>query len=574
VLHVVPGAEYGFREGNQKWPEYYEDSLPAAVDVGFGCPTGVKFGTASKYPGKYRQAFFIMDWTFGRLLAVHLKPKGSSYTAINPLKSYTYPKGPEASEDVEVFLSGKGMPLTDLEFGKDGSMYFTVGGRGTQGGLYRVSWAPNEEQRKTAAADDASVKAAASNKEAASGREILRKLNAGAQEPWSQLGSADRFLRFAARNALESKPTSQWASSAMSEKDPRAALNSLLALSRVGTKEDQAPLLKALAKFPLDSLDEDLKLLKLRVIKVSFARQGRPDTDLVNLAIEKLGKQYPAKSWPLNRELSELLVWLGAPDAVEKTLALMESAKSQEEQIWYACMLREAQNWTPDQRQRFFAWFPKSRAFHGGNSFAKFIDRVKDQALAKVPDAERGALAELAAKAPPAPAPLVPAVVRQFQKAWTIADFNGDFSKLTNGRNLARGKEIYASTQCASCHHFGTEGGNVGPDLTGVGGRFQPRDILEAIIDPSKAISEQYASFLFTMKSGEMAVGQVANETNFYYDIIEDPIRGAHRQIGKSGLARKELNPVSLMPPGLINVLTKDEVLDLLAYLVSGVPKQ
>jgi hypothetical protein len=129
----------------------------------------------------------------------------------------------------------------------------------------------------------------------------------------------------------------------MSEKDPRAALNSLLALSRVGTKEDQAPLLKALAKFPLDSLDEDLKLLKLRVIKVSLARQGRPDTDLVNLAIEKLGKQYPAKSWPLNRELSELLVWLGAPDAVEKTLALMESAKSQEEQIWYACMLREAQ---------------------------------------------------------------------------------------------------------------------------------------------------------------------------------------------------------------------------------------
>ncbi|HET6410095.1 MAG TPA: hypothetical protein VFG14_19555, partial [Chthoniobacteraceae bacterium] len=140
VLHVVPGGEYGFREGNQKWPESYEDSLPAAVDVGFGCPTGVKFGTKSNYPGKYRRAFYIMDWTFGRLLAVHLTPKGSTYTAKNPLKSYTYPKGPESSEDVEVFLSGKGMPLTDLEFGKDGAMYFTVGGRGTQGGLYRVSW--------------------------------------------------------------------------------------------------------------------------------------------------------------------------------------------------------------------------------------------------------------------------------------------------------------------------------------------------------------------------------------------------------------------------------------------------
>jgi putative heme-binding domain-containing protein len=547
----------------------------------------VKFGTASKYPDKYRRAFFIMDWTFGRLLAVHLQPKGSTYTASNPLKSYTYPKGPESSDDVEVFLSGKGMPLTDLEFGKDGAMYFTVGGRGTQGGLYRVTWTGEATTRATHdtvgdyenRVKEAKIENIGPGTSPGSRRSWRLALELAADSApldkvFRGLNDEDRFVRNAARVSLESKPLAQWKNQAISETNARTALTALLSLARVGTKEDQAPLLKALAKFPLDSLDEELKLLKLRVIKLSLARQGRPDTDLVNLAIEKLGKQYPAKSWPLNRELSELLIWLGAPDAVEKTLGLMESAKSQEEQIWYVCMLREAQSWTPDQRQRFFAWFPKSRAFHGGNSFAKFIDRVKDQALAKVPDTERGPLAEIAAKAPPAPAPLVPAVVRQFQKAWTVADFNGDFSKLTNGRNLARGKEIYASTQCASCHHFGTEGGNVGPDLTGVGGRFQPRDILEAIIDPSKAISEQYASFLFTMKNGEMAVGQVANETNFYYDIIEDPIRGAHRQIGKSGLAKKEVNPVSLMPPALINVLTKDEVLDLLAYLVSGVPKQ
>jgi putative heme-binding domain-containing protein len=588
VLHVVPGGEYGFREGNQKWPEYYQDSLPASVDVGFGCPTGVKFGTKSNYPEKYRRAFFIMDWTFGRLLAVHLTPKGSTYTAGNPLKSYTYPKGPESSDDVEVFLSGKGMPLTDLEFGKDGAMYFTVGGRGTQGGLYRVSYTG------TAASTPASpdtVKEHADRVRAAKIESVSPGTSPGSRRSWRLalelagsnapldrvflgLGDEDRFVRNAARVLLESMPSARWKEKALAQADARTALTALLGLARVGEKEDQAPLLKALAKFPLDSLDEELKLLKLRVIKVSFVRQGRPDPDIVNLAIEKLGKQYPAKSWPLNRELSELLVWLGAPDAVEKTLGLLESSKPQEEQIWYACMLREAQNWTPAHRERYFSWFPKAHALHGGNSFAKFIERVKDQGLARVPDAERGPLAEIASKAPPAPAPFVPVVVRQFQKAWTIADFDGEFAKVAKGRNLARGKEIYASTQCASCHHFGTEGGNIGPDLTGVGGRFQPRDILEAIIDPSKAISEQYASFVFTMKDGQMAVGQVANETNFYYDIIEDPIRGAHRQVGKSNLAKKEVNPVSLMPPGLINVLTKDEVLDLLAYLTSGVPKQ
>jgi len=86
VLHVVPGGEYGFREGTAKWPAHHADSL-AAVNIGLGCPTGVTFGTKSNFPEKYRKAFFILDWTFGRILAVHLKPNGSTYNAENPLPS-------------------------------------------------------------------------------------------------------------------------------------------------------------------------------------------------------------------------------------------------------------------------------------------------------------------------------------------------------------------------------------------------------------------------------------------------------------------------------------------------------
>jgi len=70
-----------------------------------------------------------------------MQPKGASYTASNPMPTRFDQDEPSASEDVEVFVSGKGLPVTDLEFGKDGAMYFTVGGRGTQAGLYRVSWA-------------------------------------------------------------------------------------------------------------------------------------------------------------------------------------------------------------------------------------------------------------------------------------------------------------------------------------------------------------------------------------------------------------------------------------------------
>ncbi|HND54362.1 MAG TPA: heme-binding protein, partial [Pirellulaceae bacterium] len=77
VFHSVRGGDQGFREGSAKWPEHYADSLPQSTTIGIGCPTGVTFGTGAKYPRKYQKAFFICDWTYGRLIAVHLTPKGA-----------------------------------------------------------------------------------------------------------------------------------------------------------------------------------------------------------------------------------------------------------------------------------------------------------------------------------------------------------------------------------------------------------------------------------------------------------------------------------------------------------------
>ena len=152
ILHLIPGGEYGFREGSSKWPDYYADSLPSVVDIGLGCPTGLMFGTQSNFPAPYKKAFFILDWTFGRILAVHLHPKGASYTAQNDVPSPYHLTGPAKGHDVEEFLRGKGMPVTSMQFGKDGAMYFITGGRGTQAGLYRVSYTgPGGKQRAACA---------------------------------------------------------------------------------------------------------------------------------------------------------------------------------------------------------------------------------------------------------------------------------------------------------------------------------------------------------------------------------------------------------------------------------------
>ncbi len=585
ILHVIPGGEYGFREGTSKWPAYYADSMPAVVNIGLGCPTGVMFGTQAKFPLKYQHAFFILDWTFGRILAVHFNKKymddgkHMEYGAINELPSPYHLTGPASSPDVEEFLRGKGMPVTALQFGKDGAMYFTVGGRGTQAALYRVSYVgPNAHDQISL---PGYIKGA---NEARREVEVFQtKVDPSIWEPkrfhgesiWQLMDGRSVAVRLAARVAIENQPVEQWRQQALDQKDPQIGLTALLALARVGTKDDQEAILKALGKFPLDSLSDDLKLQKLRVIEVALARQGRPNSDLVQLGIEKLGKQYPAQSFALNHELCQLLVYLGAPDVVEKTLKLMDESQEPAEQIWFALCLREATNWTPAQRERYFAWFSKMQDYRGGNSTKKFLLRIRDLALEKVPDTERPALLALAEKASDKPQAAFTMPARPFVKSWTVADLDPVLDGVKKGRDFARGKKLFGDVLCAQCHLFaGTgglaKGGAVGPDLTAVGSRFSAHDILESIIEPSKVISEQYTSFLFTMKDGSVVGGQVADENHYLVTLIVDPFNGTKQNIPKGNIVKKEASPVSIMPPGLLSTLSQDEVLDLIAYLQSG----
>jgi len=123
INHVPPGAELGWRSGWAKWPEYYLDSLPAAMNIGAGSPTGVEFYDHWAYPAKYRGAMFGCDWATGRIYAVTFEPAGATYAA----KS-------------EVFVEGRPLNVTDLAVGPDGLIYFCTGGRGTDGGVYRVRW--------------------------------------------------------------------------------------------------------------------------------------------------------------------------------------------------------------------------------------------------------------------------------------------------------------------------------------------------------------------------------------------------------------------------------------------------
>lgn len=123
VFHVTQGAEFGWRSGWSRFSEYYVDNLPGILDTGRGSPTGAVLYDHFMFPVRYQQGLFLADWSEGRILAVTLKKSGASYTASS-----------------EVFLQGEPLNVTDLAVGPDGSLYFTTGGRGTNGGVYRITW--------------------------------------------------------------------------------------------------------------------------------------------------------------------------------------------------------------------------------------------------------------------------------------------------------------------------------------------------------------------------------------------------------------------------------------------------
>jgi putative heme-binding domain-containing protein len=138
-------------------------------------------------------------------------------------------------------------------------------------------------------------------------------------------------------------------------------------------------------------------------------------------------------------------------------------------------------------------------------------------------------------------------------------------------RDFETGKAMFATSLCASCHTMKGEGGVAGPDLTQLGTRFSYRDMLESIIEPNKAISDQYGSTVFFLKEGGSIVGRMINQDDTKYVISQNPFDPkTTREIAKKDVIRTRVSEVSPMLPGLINRLNSEELRDLLAYLKSG----
>jgi putative heme-binding domain-containing protein len=553
VNHVISGAEFGWRNGTGKWPAYYGDSFGAVVNIGPGSPTGIVFGTEADFPAKYRRALFICDWSYGVIYAVHLEPEGATYTG-----------------EFESFVSAAPMAVTDIIVHPDGNMYFAVGGRRTSSGLYRVRYTGEESTEPEAVAVPAEV---------AKSREIRANLEGfhGVEAPdaiepaLKHLGSSDRSIRFAARIALEHQPVEQWRAAAMELEEPRAIINAAYALARTGSKQDQQRLSDKLAAIDFTALPTQIKLELLRAHQLVWLRLSPPDKVQRKQVLEQLDQHFPNPHGLVNRELASVLVYLRAPKIVPRVVEQLHDAGAQEDQIHYAFCLREVEEgWTEETRQAYFQWFFDIASARGGASFGGFLSNIRDVALDRLDEETRESLGELAGNMPAPKDPMADMEPRELVQEWTVEELKQKLENTSHEADFDRGRRLTAAAQCFKCHRFEGQGGIQGPDLTAAGGRFTQEDMLKAIIEPDREISDQYQATQFLTETGAVT-GRVANLSGNTLQVVTNMLEpGNFTPVKVDEIIERRPSPVSMMPSGLFDTFTLEEVADMLAYLRSG----
>jgi putative heme-binding domain-containing protein len=837
VNHCPIGAEFGWRNGSGKWPVYYFDSLPGVLDVGRGSPTGVTFYQARQFPEPFHDSFLICDWSQGRILAVQLQHEGASYAA-------------NATE----LVSGQPLNCTDIETGPDGAVYFTTGGRGTQGGLFRVSWSeakpsprpdhplnealeidsplssfaqkrismiqkqlgptwgpnleklarvdgrpsirvraldllaqfgppPSDELLLTLATDqqDATVRARAvgllGQRSSATVRDALEKAlgdhdafvrrhacEALMQQPRDTipirklmplLADPDRWIRFAARKAIEHGDLDKDRAWIMDSSEPRPLVEGMLALVRACRLDEkqQDDVLRRLGDLLTSRrpLEPDLTCDLLRLIELTYLlgplKAEAPASARLRPVL--LGLFSTSLDSSANRELARLLAFLDEPRAVSAILQHQATVPDHAAQIHDAyCLRAMKQGWTPESKQRLWAWYDKAANWEGGYSFRGYLDMMiqnlvalldpqeKEQflsrgdrfpfptrvlvrtidlasdprwlralaslcgrlhsdkptameselrgliieklgrsdrpevhatlrdlyrkesgqrdviarAIASHPEEEdlsilvatldsrdlnttslvvRGLdklksvpagpealgnlirlarrvgsgmstrLNSLASRWTGTPSPknarnyeetltAWEAVYRQrFPSGPSIAESEPTTPRMTSydlpllaenvlrghvmkTASIERGQKVIERAKCLDCHKFGSKGEGLGPDLTTVNSRFQPLEILESIVEPSKVISDQYKPVTVATSDGKVYNGMpvVIDGPNLVL-LLPD---GTKATIPKTEIDQKKESIVSVMPAGLLNTLNYQEIADMLA-LFNSMPR-
>ncbi|HEX5011393.1 MAG TPA: hypothetical protein VFY71_13445, partial [Planctomycetota bacterium] len=531
VVHVLPGGDYGWRTGSADWPAWYPDSLPPVMDLGRGSPTGVAWCDSPAFPAAWRGTLLLGDWSQGRILAVHLTPDGITYRGRS-----------------DVLLAGRPLPVTDLVFDRDGALLVSVGGRGARGALLRL--------RGTAEA--IAQPAPADSGFRASARPPVMDASTPLDELVELLGCPDRWVRWIAAREIERR--SQAAD---------YPLQGLFGASASGSRETGGELMLVAARICVARHDVETgrflaslmapeglsagqplqaRLCRARAIEVALLAGGSdtiagtdqpPDPEIG----ASLLRHFPSGSPPLDRELAALLARTEPEGARAVLLAALEDEPSADGAIsllYALSALRGAA--TVDETRPALERISALRGRPGGNSYQGYLDAIERRLIAQAPAAERAALRDVSRPAPIAPMTLASgAPPRDVDRVRAYVAETLDAPE----RSASEGALVFAHA-CAACHTRGEFAGRGGPDLAAVGARLSLDDLLTAMLQPSRDVSDQYRSTRLTLRDGRDLTGLVLRDDGADIELLAG-VAGT-QTVHAADVAERSFCKLSAMP--------------------------
>jgi putative heme-binding domain-containing protein len=569
VLAMAFGGDVGYRTAGNKMPPRFHDqpeNLPPVVTIGRSSPTAVFCDPKLNFPATYRDSLYLLDWTYGRVIAVHLTPRGAGWRA-----------------QTELFLQGRPLNVTDVAGGPDGAMYLITGGRKTQSSFYRIAWKNSEsnvvsdhitEHEQASLAFSQTQKQIRTELEQASRSHDASALPAIVK----QLSADDPIVRHAARIALERMPGNQWHTTITNTTDERTWLYGTLAIAqsnRMPGRMIERWLACKVVDFNLSDRVTWVRLCELCVRSGDNQVQERRQA-----VIEKLIAHWP-KEEPIcitphgttvefRQRLALLLGTLKATQAIELVSRDLFTSPLQEDRLAGLLAMRDQRDgWTIEQRRAQWQALNDTGRMIGGEGLPSFIESIRTESLATLSAQERENLKDLIDTKNGSVFEELPtrAVVRK----WQIEDLKRLASAPVVEGDRKNGAKIYREALCIRCHRIGNEGKSVGPDLSFVSRRFSPRDLLESMLSPSKSVAENYRLDVIVTQSGSVHTGRMLVEGDYRSTKIKlqtDALRAnSVVEIDKSEIEEHRPSDRSPMPDGLLDAFREEEIRDLIAYL-------
>ena len=156
------------------------------------------------------------------------------------------------------------------------------------------------------------------------------------------------------------------------------------------------------------------------------------------------------------------------------------------------------------------------------------------------------------------------------EKKWTFKELSSAISDLQRGRSFEKGRKLYKQIKCTGCHRMDGEGNEFGPDLSLLNESWTAAKILRHTLEPSLEINKEFKAYHFELKDGRTIIGLVVATGPSFVKVVDQPLKSSRSiRIQLDSILEREALRASFMPEGMLNHLSQDEILDLIAYVTS-----